>query len=122
MAAQTAADLARYGVRTKRSLNWPSPAVEAEIRARDVDCVYCHKAMVRFRCADEATIEHIEHMTYAERALHLSAEDFAIACRACNSGRGAGDLLAFVAKRGWVDTVAPVIKRKLARPRFAWGC
>jgi hypothetical protein len=46
MADQTSADLARYGVRTTRSLNWPSPAVEAAIRVRDADCVYCHKVMV----------------------------------------------------------------------------
>jgi hypothetical protein len=119
MADQTSADLARYGVRTTRSLNWPSPAVEAAIRVRDADCVYCHKVMVDPKStplwADWATIEHTEHMTYAERALHLSAEDFAIACHSCNSGRGARDLLAFVTNRGIADTVAPVIKAALAR-------
>jgi hypothetical protein len=92
--------------------------IESAIRARDVQCVYCHKAMVptssAFR-ADWATIEHLDHLPPFPYREGQTAADFAIACGACNSSRGEKPLAVFVAERGIADSVAPVIKSYLSR-------
>ncbi|SED42690.1 hypothetical protein SAMN05444161_3180 [Rhizobiales bacterium GAS191] len=98
------------------------PEVESAIRARDVECVYCHKEMVPTSSAlraDWATIEHLDHLPPFKYREGQTADDFAMACGSCNSSRGAQPLAAFVAKRGIADTVAPVIKVYLSRSRRA---
>jgi hypothetical protein len=96
--------------------------IESVIRARDVQCVYCQKAMVppastRIR-TNWATIEHLDHLPVHAVSSHgpkpfdyrvgQTADDFAIS-------RGSQPLAVFVAKKGIADTVAPVIKTWLSR-------
>jgi hypothetical protein len=93
--------------------------IESAIRARDVQCVYCRKAMVaptstRIR-TNWATIEHLDHLPPFRYRDGQTADDFAIACQPCNSGRADLPLAVFVAKRDIADTVAPVIKAWLSR-------
>jgi hypothetical protein len=93
--------------------------IESAIRARDVQCVYCQKAMVSptstpMRAA-WATIDHLDHLPPFRYREGQTADDFAIACSPCNSSRGAKPLRVFVAKRGIADTVAPIIKAYLGR-------
>ena len=103
--------------------------IESVIRARDIQCVYCRKAMVpptstRIR-TNWATIEHLDHLPVHAVSSHgpkpfdyrrgQTADDFAIACQPCNSSRGSQPLAVFVAKKGIADTVAPVIKTWLSR-------
>lgn len=95
-------------------------AIESAIRARDIDCVYCGKRMVPTSSpsrADWATIEHIDHLPPFRYRDGQTEADFAIACLSCNSRRGAKPLRVFVAEQGNADTVAPVIKAYLSRPR-----
>ena len=93
--------------------------IESAIRARDVQCVYCRKAMVSpkstSRRTDWATIDHLDHLPPFPYRDGQTADDFAIACASCNSRRGAKPLWLFVAERGIADSVAPVIKAYLAR-------
>jgi hypothetical protein len=92
--------------------------IESAIRARDVQCVYCQKAMVPTSGsprADWATIEHLDHLPPFPYREGQTADDFAIACGSCNSSRRDKPLWVFVAKRGIADTVAPVIKSYLSR-------
>ncbi len=91
--------------------------IEAEIRARDVRCVYCGKEMVPpksdpRRRADWATIEHL---CSGPGAFHpgQTAEDFAICCFSCNSSRGEKLLPDWVGDR----PIAPVVQRFMARAR-----
>jgi hypothetical protein len=95
--------------------------IESAIRARDVQCVYCRKAMVSTSSAlraDWATIEHLDHLppfTYREGQ---TADDFAIDCWRCNCIlRRDKPLWAFVAEQGIADAVAPVIKTYLNRAK-----
>jgi hypothetical protein len=92
--------------------------IEREIRARDLLCVYCQKAMVPTSSsprADWATIEHLDHLPPFRYRQGQTADDFAIACGSCNSSRRDQPLGVFVARRGIADTVAPVVKRYLSR-------
>ena len=92
--------------------------IEAAIRARDVECVYCHKAMVPTispRRADWATIEHLDHLPPFSYREGQTADDFAIACMSCNSRRRDKPLSLFVEEQGIKDSVAPVIKAYLAK-------
>ena|SRR5690348_4048469 len=95
--------------------------IEKAIRARDVECVYCHKTMVppttSQRRADWATIEHLDHLPPFKYREGQTADDFAIACGRCNSSRRDKPLALFVAQRRIADTVAPVIKAYLMRER-----
>jgi hypothetical protein len=96
-----------------------------EIKARDVDCVYCRKPMTPttkpFR-ADNATIEHLNHLPTHQFSYPKTVEFFAMACRRCNCNlRKAKPLAVFVAEQGWADTVAPVVKAYLKRPQASWA-
>ena len=95
--------------------------IETEIRSRDVQCVYCRKTMVPtttpFR-ADNATIEHLDHLPPFMFREGQTAADFAIACRHCNCTlRKDKPLAVFVAEQGIADTVAPVVTAWLNRAR-----
>jgi len=63
-----------------------------KIRARDKNCVYCHKEMTypfsRDKQKDCATIEHLnfDGPFYCSKGLQL--EDIVICCGQCNSSRG----------------------------------
>jgi hypothetical protein len=95
--------------------------IENAIRTRDVQCVYCRKAMFlptpsKSR-AGWATIEHLDHLPPFAYRVGQTEDDFAIACGSCNSSRGAKPLAIWVANRGIADTVAPVIKAYLNRAK-----
>jgi hypothetical protein len=93
--------------------------IESAIRARDIACVYCQKAMVPPTVsalrADWATIEHLDHLPPFPYRKGQTSDDFAIACGGCNSSRRDKPLAVWVAKKGIADTVAPVIKAWLSR-------
>jgi hypothetical protein len=95
--------------------------IESAIRARDVECVYCQKAMVpptsTPNLANWATIEHLDHLPPFPYREGQTADDFAIACGSCNSSRRDKPLWVFIAKRGIADTIAPVIKAFLGRAK-----
>jgi hypothetical protein len=78
--------------------------IESAIRARDVECVYCQKAMVPPTStpnrANWATIEHLDHLPPFRFREGQTADDFAIACGSCNSNRRDKPLWVFIAKRG----------------------
>jgi len=58
-----------------------------QVRARDKDCVYCHKIMTdpkdRGNRTDWATIEHLNNMPPWDNAITI-----AICCFSCNASRG----------------------------------
>ena len=63
-----------------------------KIRARDKNCVYCHKAMI-YPCvgdkqSDWATIEHLspDPPYYCKDGMEVS--NIVICCGSCNSSRG----------------------------------
>ena len=91
--------------------------IEEAIRARDVQCVYCRKAMVPTTSArrdDWATIEHLDHLPPFRYRKGQTADDFVIACWRCNCVlRRDKPLEEFVAEQGIADTVAPVVKAYL---------
>jgi hypothetical protein len=95
--------------------------IESAIRARDVECVYCQKAMVPPTStpnrANWATIEHLDHLPPFPYREGQTADDFAIACGSCNSSRRDKPLWVFIAKRGIAGTIAPVIKAFLGRAK-----
>jgi hypothetical protein len=95
--------------------------IESAIRARDVECVYCQKAMVPPTStpnrANWATIEHLDHLPPFPYREGQTADDFAIACGSCNSSRRDKPLWVFIAKRGIADTIAPVIRAFLGRAK-----
>ena len=94
--------------------------IESAIRARDVQCVYCRKAMLPTSSelrAEWATIEHLDHLPPFAYRVGQTEDDFAIACGSCNSSRGAKPLAIWVANRGIADTVAPVVKAYLNRAK-----
>ena len=86
--------------------------IEDKIRARDVQCVYCQKAMVptwSTRRADWATIEHLDHLPPLKYREGQTADDFAIACSSCNSSRGQMPMEEFIAKRRKSTAELPLV-------------
>lgn len=89
-----------------------------DIRARDTDCVYCHKKMIEpnpigWR-GDWATIEHLNFLPPWN-----NAETVAICCGSCNSSRGAKNITDWF-KTGYcrekninAETVAEPVKKYL---------
>lgn len=66
---------------------------EQEIRARDKNCVYCHKAMKEYASTkgtpgDKATIEHLSNDGPSDQKYNA-----AICCGSCNSSRSNKELL-----------------------------
>ncbi len=91
-----------------------------KIRARDVDCVYCHKKMVApsdggFR-GDWATIEHLNHLPPWN-----NPSTVAICCGSCNSSRGNKTLLEWfnmpycLNKNINIETVAVPVKEYIEK-------
>ncbi len=71
-----------------------------KIRARDIKCVYCHKAMQEYRHTkgtpnDKATIEHLnkDGPFYWNKSVKFDPSVVAICCGRCNKSRGKRDLL-----------------------------
>jgi hypothetical protein len=94
--------------------------IEAEIRARDIRCVYCDKEMVDPKGRGQRDPRRrdwttIEHLCSGPGAFHpgQTAEDFAICCVSCNSSRGEKLLADWVGDR----PIAPVVQRFMARAR-----
>lgn len=94
--------------------------VEAEIRARDVHCVYCAKEMVSPsrnmrdpRRRDWTTIEHFCSGPAYRFFPGMSADDYGICCNSCNASRGEKLLSDWVGDR----PVADVVRRFMARGR-----
>lgn len=73
----------------------PEDAVD-RVRARDKQCVYCGKDMVKPRrgtsTRDWATIEHLNHLPPWD-----NPETIAICCGSCNSSRGPKPILEWFA-------------------------
>jgi hypothetical protein len=94
------------------------------IKARDTNCVYCRVEMTEttrpFR-ADNATIEHLNHLPTHQFSYENTVEMFAMACRRCNCNlRKNMPLTPFLAKYGFTETCAPVVKAYLKRPQASW--
>jgi 5-methylcytosine-specific restriction endonuclease McrA len=81
---------------------------EAEIRARDKTCVYCHRTMKQTMRTDGATIEHFSNRNFDKKW------NVAICCRGCNSSRGAKDLLAWFRSLYCIEK--NINKETVARP------
>jgi hypothetical protein len=112
---------AKYGI--------PQSVID-EIEARDLDCVYCRKPMIRegsplrkggwSRRAEWASIEHLNHLPTAVHAYPMTAEYFAVACTGCNASRRDKPLTVFLALKGYADTCAQVVKNYARRPQASW--
>ena len=65
--------------------------IEKRIRARDKDCVYCAKPMIKFTSKgnrkDMATIEHLDEKPPFYWKDGLREFGLAICCQSCNSSR-----------------------------------
>jgi hypothetical protein len=102
--------------------------IEIELRVRDQNCVYCHKAMIApasgGRREDWATIEHLNSDGPFYWKDGLRKEELAICCGACNSSRGRKALTdwfrgPYCAQRHINEaTVAEPVKRAL--PEIHW--
>ena len=100
--------------------NWGIPIdVEARIRNRDKNCVYCQIRMLDYRHRrgvpkDKATLEHINNNDPRPSLINN-----AVCCGACNTSKGTKPLLKWFESeycRKWninERTVAPVVKRWL---------
>ena len=104
---------------------WKIPgSLEAEIRARDHDCVYCR---VRFGSSpatigSRATWEHI-----VNDARMVTRENIALCCGSCNASKGNRDLVdwlvsGYCKEHGITsDSVAEVVKKALVSPPLSSG-
>ncbi len=109
-------------------LNFGIPVnILAEIRARDVDCVYCHKTMKYPYIANDsrnsATIEHLNFDGPFYWDEGLKADDIVICCGSCNSSRGVKTLPNWFESRFCIDrninadTVAEPVRKYLQRQK-----
>ncbi|MBA4313162.1 MAG: HNH endonuclease [Chlorobiaceae bacterium] len=97
------------------------------IRARDKNCVYCHKEMIfpfiPKKHKDCATIEHLNFDGPFYWDEDLQIEDVVICCGSCNSSRGAKKLSEWfrtkycIARNINENTVADPVKEYLTRKR-----
>ena len=67
------------------------------IRARDKNCVYCHKSMINpynsNNHGDSATIEHLSPVPPFYWKEGMKIENIVICCGSCNSSRGIKKLI-----------------------------
>ena len=63
-----------------------------KLKARDLECVYCHKLMTypytNTKHGDSATIEHLREIAPFYWKDGLKEEDLVMCCGRCNSSRG----------------------------------
>ncbi|MBC8500373.1 MAG: HNH endonuclease [Nanoarchaeota archaeon] len=99
-----------------------------KIRARDKNCVYCHKEMIypfiRNKQRDCATIEHLnfDGPFYLKDGLQI--KDIVMCCGSCNSSRGIKKLFDWFKTKYCTDkninenTVATPVKEYLKRKKY----
>ncbi|PIQ68923.1 MAG: hypothetical protein COV91_01485 [Candidatus Taylorbacteria bacterium CG11_big_fil_rev_8_21_14_0_20_46_11] len=98
------------------------PAKElAEIRRRDITCVYCSKRFDRTREQDRDTVEHLNHRqdwdsvgSYMREGKPVS-EIVAICCMECNRNRGAKPLLEWFGSKYCVERTRPINYQTVAQ-------
>ncbi len=100
---------------------WKIPAwLEAEVRARDVRCVYCGVVFTSPTAGTRRTVATWEHIVNDARI--VTRANIARCCGSCNASKGTKDLVAWLSspychKRGITeDTVAEVVRRAILAP------
>ena len=101
--------------------------VLAELIARDVACVYCHKIMIYPYIAknskNSATIEHLNFDGPYHWSNGLQVEDIVICCGSCNPSRGTKTLPDWFKSRYCIErnisehTVAEPVRSYLQRQK-----
>lgn len=98
--------------------NWNIPAwLEAEVRKRDKECVYCNTPFTAHNVSkrSSASWEHI-----INDATIITRENIVLCCCGCNSSKGQKELSVWLQSeycksRGITkETVAPIIKQAIA--------
>ena len=96
---------------------WNIPAwLEAEVRERDKDCVYCRTPFADAQARSAPSWEHI-----INDASIVTGENIALCCRGCNASKGQKALAVWLETtyckvRGITrETVAPIVREALLR-------
>lgn len=96
---------------------WNIPTwLEAEIRERDKDCVYCRTPFEATLARSAPSWEHI-----VNDASIITRENIALCCRGCNASKGQKSLAVWLETtyckvRGITrETVAPIVREALLR-------
>ena len=96
---------------------WNIPAwLEAEVRERDKDCVYCRTPFADAQTRSAPSWEHI-----VNDASIITRENIALCCRGCNASKGQKSLAVWLETtyckvRGIThETVAPIVRDALLR-------
>lgn len=108
------------GLQTRMTNRWNIPPdLEAEVRARDLRCVYCG-VMFAFPSRSRGTTASWEHIINDESI--ITRENIALSCCACNASKGQKTLHAWMGSPycqrlgiTW-ETVASVVRDAL-RPK-----
>ena len=96
---------------------WNIPAgLEAEVRERDKDCVYCRTPFAATKTRSAPSWEHI-----VNDASIVTRENIALCCRGCNASKGQKVLAVWLETtycKVWGitrETVAPIVWEALLR-------
>ncbi|WP_444915332.1 hypothetical protein [Microbulbifer sp. TRSA007] len=99
--------------------NWNIPAwLEAEVRARDKDCIYCRN---EFTSPKESVKASPSWEYIINDAKIITKENIALCCRGCNASKGQKGLSAWLQseyckeRRITAESVAPIVKKAIAR-------
>jgi hypothetical protein len=111
----------RKAIRRKMSNNYGIPEKEEQkIRARDKECVYCHKKMINpydnKNHGDSVTVEHLNHKEPFNWKDDLQIKDFAICCGSCNSSRGNKPLFEWFKTKYCTDRKVPINEETVDEP------